>query len=114
MENHQGNFFLTVPEPYQSALLYIRQFFIEEMGLQERWKFNTPFYYYEEKWFGYLSYNKKRNHEIYIGFIKGYKINHAKLLSEGRKQVKVYRIDATKDINATELTKIVLLLKAQY
>jgi hypothetical protein len=84
------------------------------MGLQESWKFNTPFYYYNGKWFGYLSYSEKRHHEIYIGFVKGYKVNHSKLLSEGRKQIKVYRIDAAKDINATELTKITKLLKAQY
>ena len=114
MENQPDQFFLTIPEPHQSALLYIRHFFMSEMGLEERWKFNTPFYYYEGKWFGYLSYSKKRNHEIYIGFIKGYKVNHSKLFSEGRKQVKVYRIDAAKDINAKELTKIVKLLKDQY
>lgn len=114
MDKHLDNFFLTVPEPHQSALLYLRQFFIEEMGLQESWKFNTPFYYYEGKWFCYLSYSKKRHHEIYIGFVKGYKVNHIKLLSEGRKQIKVYRIDATKDINAIELIKITKLLKAQY
>ncbi len=114
MDKHLDNFFLTVPEPYQSALLYLRHFFIEEMDLQESWKFNTPFYYYNGKWFGYLSYSEKRHHEIYVGFIKGYKVTHKKLLSEGRKQIKVYRIDATKDINAIELTKITKLLKAQY
>ena len=82
MENQPDQFFLTIPEPHQSALLYIRQFFMTEMGLEERWKFNTPFYYYKGKWFGYLSYNKKRNHEIYIGFIKGYKVNHSKLFAK--------------------------------
>ena len=114
MDKHLDNFFLTVPEPQQSALLYLRHFFIEEMGLQENWKFNTPFYYYGGKWFCYLSYSEKRHHEIYIGFVKGYLVNHKKLLSEGRKQIKVYRIDATNDINAVELTKITKLLKAQY
>ncbi len=84
------------------------------MKLQEYWKFNTPFYYYKGKWFGYLSYSEKRHHEIYIGFIKGYKVKHKKLLSEGRKQIKVYRIDATKNINLKELIEIVELLKAQY
>lgn len=114
METQQDNFFLTIQEPYQSTLLYLRHFFIEEMGLQEHWKFNTPFYNYKEKWFCYLSYSEKRHHEIYIGFVKGYKVTHKRLLSEGRKQIKVYRIDATKDIDVKELTKITKLLKAQY
>ena len=84
------------------------------MELQESWNFSTPFYCYKGKRLGYLSYSEKRHHEIYIGFIKAYKVTHKKLLSEGRKQIKLYRIDATKDINTIELTKITKLLKAQY
>jgi hypothetical protein len=114
LENKLDHFFLEISEPYQSALLYLRQFFINEIGLEENWKFNTPFYYYQGKWFCYLSYSKKRNHEIYIGFVKGYKVNHSNLLSEGRKQIKVYRIDSSKDIDIIELAKITKLLKAQY
>lgn len=114
METNLDNFFLTIEEPHQSALLFLRQFFMRDMGLEENRKFNTPFYYYNGKWFAYLSYNKKRNHEIYIGFVKGFKVEHPKLLAEGRKQIKVYRIIAEKDINVKELGKITKLLKNQY
>ena len=114
MENNLTNFFLNVEEPYQSTLLYLRQFFTSQMELEENWKFNTPFYYYNGKWFAYLSYRKKRHHEIYIGFVKGYKVSHPKLLAEGRKQIKVYRINTEKDINAKELKKITKMLKTQY
>ena len=50
----------------------------------------------------------------YIGFIKAYKVTHKKLLSEGSKHIKVYRLNVTKDINTIELTKITKLPKAQY
>lgn len=114
MEHLLDNFFLKIPEPQQSCLLFLRQFFIENMKLQENWKFNTPFYYYNGKWFCYISYSAKRNHEIYIGFVKGYKVSHPKLLAEGRKQIKVYRIQPNKDINIKELSKITSILKKTY
>ncbi len=84
------------------------------MELQESWNFSTPFYCYKGKWLGYLSYSEKRHHELYIGFIKAYKVTHKKLLSEGRKHIKVYRLNVTKDINTIELTKIKKPPKAQY
>jgi hypothetical protein len=114
MEQSLDAFFLKIPEPQQSTLLFLRQFFMTEMELQENWKFNTPFYYYKGKWFCYLSYSAKRKHEIYVGFVKGYKVSHQKLLAEGRKQIKVYRIQPDKDINIKELSKITSLLKKTY
>jgi len=83
------------------------------MGLQESWKFNTPFYYYNNKWFCYISYNKKKK-EIYIGFVRGYLIQHPSLVSGNRKQIKVYYINPEKDINAKELKTIVALQKKTY
>lgn len=113
MEHHLDNYFLSLPEPEQSALLFLRHFFIYEMNLEENWKFNTPFYYYNNKWFCYLSYGKKKK-DIYIGFVKGYKVSHPKLISGGRKQIKVYNITPNKDINVKELEKICKMLQAVY
>jgi hypothetical protein len=111
MDESLDNFFLKIPEPQQSTLLFLRQFFMIEMELQENWKFNTPFYYHQGKWFCYLSYSAKRKHEIYIGFVKGYLIEHPSLVSEGRKQIKVYRINPEKDIKVKELIAICKALK---
>lgn len=102
-----------MPEPEQSAFLFLRQFFKNEIDLQESIKFNTPFYYYKSKWFCYLSYGKKKN-DIYVGFLNGYKVSHPKLVAEGRKQVKIYKIFPEKDINAKELMSICKLLKKVY
>lgn len=114
MEHVLDNFFLKIPEPQQSTLLFLRHFFSQEMNLQESWKFNTPFYYYKEKWFCYLSYSVKRKHEIYIGFVRGHLVEAPNLVSEGRKQIKVYRIDPSKDIDVKALKKITALLKKTY
>ena len=114
MEHQADNFFLTIPEPQQSTLLFLRQFFTEEINLQEHIKFNAPFYNYNGKWFCYLSYSSKRKHEIYIGFVKGYQIEFPNLVSEGRKQVKLYRINPEKNIDVKALKKITTLLKKLY
>ena len=107
------NFFLTLLEPEQSALLFLHQFLVEEMQLQTDRKFNTPFYYFQEKWFGYLNYDPKKR-DIYISFVKGNEVMHPKLVSEGRKKMKIYRIVPEKDINTKELREIVVLLKKAY
>lgn len=113
MSQTANNFFLSLPEPQQSVLLFLQQFFKQEMGLEESWKFNTPFYYTKKKWFAFISYNPK-NHEIYISFVKGGQLNHPKLVSEGRKQMKIYYINPEKDIDTKELSKIISQLKAFY
>lgn len=113
LQSQLDNYFLTLPEPEQAALLFLRHFLINEMKLQESWKFNTPFYYYNSKWFCYLSYGKKKR-DIYIGFVNGYLASHPKLEAEGRKQIKIYKINPEKDIRINELTTICKLLKKTY
>ncbi|MBC7695604.1 MAG: DUF1801 domain-containing protein [Burkholderiales bacterium] len=108
------DFFLKIPEPQRSTLLYLRHFFVNEIGLEEHMKFNTPFYNFKKKWFCYISYSEKRKNEIYIGFVKGYKIEFQGLESEGRKQIKIYRIDPEKDIDVMALKKITTTLKSHY
>ena len=113
MEEQIDNYFLTLPEPERSALLFLRGFLINETGLQEKRKFNTPFYYYNGKWFCFISCDPKKR-DIYISFVKGNKVTHPKLISEGRKQMKIYRIFPDKNINAKELATICKLLKKAY
>lgn len=113
MEDHIDNYFLTLPEPEQSALLFLHQFFINEIGLQYKRKFNTPFYYYNGKWFSFIDYHTKKR-SIHISFVKGNTVTHSKLLSEGRKQMKIYKIVPEKNINTKELIMICNALKKLY
>ena len=107
------DYFLAQPEPYRSAIIFLRNFFINEIGLEEKIKFNTPFYYYKGKWFAFLSYDSKRN-ELYVSFVKGNKVKYNGLVAEGRKEQKIYRIDAGKDISRQALVDICMLLKQFY
>ena len=113
MLNHIDDYFDRMPEPDKSCLLYLRQFILEmDSGISERWHYNTPFYHYGGKWMLYIPYNAKTR-DLYLGFVHGYKLKHPALKSEGRKQIRIYRIDATKDIKIKEL-KTILKEAMQY
>lgn len=86
---------------------------MNDLALEEKRKNHTPFYYYKGKWFCFLNYDPKTR-EIYISFVKGNQVLHPKLLSEGRKQMKIYRIDPEKTIHIKELTTICNKLKKIY
>jgi hypothetical protein len=106
MLNQLDNYFLSLPEPEQGCLLFVRQFILGfNSDISEHWHYNTPFYYYKEKWMCYISYQKKQR-TIYLGFVHGYKLKHKKLLSEGRKQIKVYYLDPAKDLDIKTLRAI--------
>lgn len=113
MEEPIDNFFLSLPEPEQSVLFFLHRFLFQDMQLQTARKFNTPFYYYQGKWFAFLDYHKKKR-SIHISFVKGNQISHPKLISEGRKQMRIYKILPEKDIDTNELQKICEELKKVY
>lgn len=103
MLNQIDNYFFTLPEPEQSCLLFIRQFILDtHQGISEHWHYNTPFYYYRGHWMCYISYNKKSG-ITYLAFIHGRHLEHKKLLSEGRKQVKVFYLDTAADLDIKSL-----------
>ncbi len=109
MLNQLDNFFFSLDEPERGCLLFIRQFILDhDPDISEQWKFNTPFFYYKGKWMCYIPYNRKTK-VIYISFVNGNKITHKKLLSEGRKQTKVFYLDANKDVDIKSLKNILSL-----
>ncbi len=100
------DYFFTLPEPEQSCLLFLRRYILSySKNISEARKFNTPFYYYKGKWLCFISYNHK-DASIYISFVKGHLMNHPKLVSEGRKQMKIIHINAHKDIDTKSLGAI--------
>ncbi len=113
MEEPIENFFLSLQEPEHSTLLFLHQFLVADMQLQTSRKFNTPFYYHQGKWFAFLDYHKKKR-SIHISFVKGMMVSHPKLLSEGRKKMKIYKINPEINIDVNELSEIISLLKSEY
>lgn len=114
MNTSVADFFLTIPEPQRSEFVFLRRFLTEDCGLEEAWKFNTPFYYFNGKWFAFISYNAAKQHELYVSFVRGNRIEHPGLLSEGRKQQRIYRIKSGEDIDVEALQVICHALKTFY
>lgn len=114
MNSSVADFFLTIPEPQRSEFLFLRRFLHEDCGLEEAWKSNTPFYYFNGKWFAFISYNAKREDELYIAFVRGSRVQHPALLSEGRKTHRIFRISPGKDIDMAALRAICDMQKALY
>ncbi|MBA3680645.1 MAG: DUF1801 domain-containing protein [Bacteroidetes bacterium] len=70
MQEQIDNYFFSLPEPYQSCLLFLRDFILNYSdNITESRKFNTPFYYYNKKWLSYISYHPKTK-VIYIAIVK--------------------------------------------
>src|SRR5262245_49011799 len=98
MLNELDNFYFFLPEPDQSALLYLRNTILKHSGhITEHFKFKTPFFYYKGKWFCYFGIEKKTN-RIYIGFLKGSEMKNKHLIAGNRTVVKILYIDKEKDI----------------
>jgi len=53
----------------------------------------------------YIAYQKKIR-KIYLAFVHGHKLQHKKLLSEGRKQIKVFYLKANSDVDVKSLNEI--------
>lgn len=106
MLNELENYYFALPEPDQSTLLFLRRFLLDHSNkVTEHFKFRTPFFYYNGKMFCYLSIEKKTK-RIYIGFVRGYAMNHKSLIAGNRTQIKVYYIDKEKDLKIKELKQL--------
>ena len=101
------NYFLNKEEPVKSCLLAMRSFMLDRDGeLTEVWKYSMPFYCFEGKMFCYLWVNKKTN-EPYIGFVDGKLINHPDLIADKRSRMKIFMLNASKDIPVKKINAII-------
>lgn len=106
MQENVVFYFNLQEEPYRSCLLYLRDLILGySKDISEQRKNNTPFYYYKEKWIGFISYHPVTK-DIYISFTDGCKIDHPLLKSEGRKKAKIFHIDPFKDIDVKSLSDV--------
>ena len=56
-----------------------------------------PFFYYQNKMLCYLWIHKKYK-QVYIGFADGAKMEYVGLISEKRSKMKIFLVDAAKDL----------------
>lgn len=99
------NFFLNKEEPLKSCLLALRSF-LQQGELTESWKYSMPFYCLDGKMFCYLWVNKKTK-QPYIGFVDGKLIEHPNLIADKRSRMKIFELDASKDIPIKKIGAIV-------
>lgn len=100
------NYFLSLPEPHRSCLLFLRDSILGySHKITEKRSFNTPFYSYQGKSLGFISYDPKTG-VIYFSFTRGFLLDHSALASDGRKKQKVLYIDPAQDIDIKNLKEI--------
>lgn len=108
MQGSSNTFFLSLPQPTQSTFLALSNIILNHHpSITPEWKYSMPFFYYNGRMLCYLWTNKKTG-QPYIGFADGNKMDYPELIQEKRSRMKIFMIDAEKDL---PVKKITLLLK---
>ena len=103
-------YILKQKEPLQSIMLYIRQVIFDAVPeIDEKYKYNIPFYYYKEKPVCYINILKGTNY-VDLGFWDGFKLSnkHGLLKSNNRKMVKSLEFLSLKDVDLTVLKETLI------
>lgn len=109
MLNPIDNYFLQQEEPNKSCLLFLRKLILDQNEfMTEKWSYGMPLYCYKEKRVCYLWIDKKRD-QPYILFVDGNKMDHPDLVQDERKRMKVFYVDAEKDVKVEKVTKVLEL-----
>ena len=72
-----------------------------------------PTYYYKGIRFCYLWVHKKCD-QPYIGIIDGNKIDHPDLIQEDRARMKIFLVDARKDVDVGKVDELLKLIMSLY
>ena len=107
-------YFLQKEEPVKSCLQFLREHILkQDPAITEAWKYGMPFYCYKGKMLAYLWVHRKY-HQPYLGIVEGQKINHPDLLQEKRARMKIFLVDAGKDIPVRKINSILKEVLALY
>lgn len=106
MLNDLDNFYLNQKEPIQGCFLALRDIILSlDKNILPAWKYKLPFFYYKNKAFCYLWYDKKTN-EPYISIVRANLFEHSALEQGNRKRMKILRINPCEDIPADLIQEI--------
>jgi hypothetical protein len=107
LTNHD-QFYLNFEEPVRGCLLALKEWILQsDPEVTAEWKYGMPFFCYKGKMFCYLWVHKK-SYQPYIGFVEGNRMDHPQLLQEKRSRMKIFMLDANKNL---PLKTILSLLK---
>jgi len=96
-------FYEHLDEPNKSCLWFLRGHILKyDTRLTGEWKYRLPFFYFNGKMFCYFWMDSVTK-ALYIGFMNGNRMCHPALESGLRKRVKIYPLNAEKDLNLAEI-----------
>ena len=114
MLNPLDNYYLQKEEPIKSCLTFLRQHILEfDPDITEALKYGMPFFCYKGKMICYL-WVHKRFGQPYLGIVEGASMKHPDLIIEKRARMKIFLIDANKDIPVKKLNAILKEMMALY
>jgi len=106
MPKDNNHYYLTQPEPNKSCLLALRKIILkQDSHLTETVKYGMPCFCYKKKMFCYLWTDKKSN-EPYILMVEGRHLEHPELEQGKRSRMKIFRVDANKDLPVKTIKSI--------
>jgi uncharacterized protein YdhG (YjbR/CyaY superfamily) len=99
-------FYLNKEEPNKSCLLALRSIILEQdPNITETQKYGMPCFCYKKKMFCYLWTDKKTN-EPYILMVEGKHLTHPELEEGNRSRMKIFRVNANKDLPVMTIKNI--------
>ena len=108
------NYFLQQEEHIKSSLQFLRAYILkQDKNITEAWKYGMPFYCYNKKMVCYIWVHKKY-HQPYIGIVEGKLVKHPDLIIEKRDIMKIFLIDANKDLPIKKINSILKEVIALY
>jgi hypothetical protein len=112
--NAIDRYYESLTEPNYSCLFALREWFLEHPAkFTEEWKYQLPFFYYEKKPFCYFHKDKKTQ-KPYIGFHRGFLIEHYALVKGDRTRIKILPIPPKEDLPIEVMQEITDLLLPYY
>lgn len=92
------DYYLNKKEPVKSCLLALRSVILKQDNhITETQKYGMPCFCYKKKAFCYLWADKKTD-EPYMLMVEGSYLHHPQLEAGDRKRMKIFRVNATKDL----------------
>jgi hypothetical protein len=101
------NYYESQAEPVRSCMLALRDIICaQDADITPAWKYGGPFFCYKGKMFCYLWVHKKLK-QPYIGIVEGKHFNEPFLIQENRSRIKIFMLDANKDLPLKQIEKII-------
>jgi hypothetical protein len=98
MDQNLHNYYLNKEEPNKSCLLALRRIILDQdPNVTETQKYGMPCFCYKKKMFCYLWTDKKTD-EPYILMVEGKYLDHPKLEVGDRSRMKIFRVNASKNL----------------